>query len=196
MESEETKEKNTQEPGELEVEEIVSDEVDRQPAEKLKDLREKLKVCQQERLEYLDNAQRLKADYINLRKQVEAEKAAIIKFANEDLLLELLELADNFELAFQNKAAWEAVPESWRKGVEYIYSKLTNLFRKFNLEELNPLGEHFDPLKHHSIMSVDTQKKEEENIVLEVVQRGYILDGKLIRPAQVKVGHLIAIAKP
>jgi molecular chaperone GrpE len=123
---------------------------------------------------------------------MEAEKATIVKFANEDLLLELVELADNFELAFQNQAGWESVPENWRKGVEYIYSKLTNLFRRFNLEEINPRGEHFEPARCHSLMSVDTHKKEEDNIVLEVVQKGYILNGRLVRPAQVKVGHLIS----
>lgn len=161
------------------------------PEAKLKRLEAKLKACQAEKEEYLMTSQRLKADYLNLKRREEEGRAEMVKFAKEPLLLELLELADTFELAFANKEAWEAVAQNWRHGVEYIYSKLLTIFEQNNLSEINPLGEIFDPATQHSIGNVDTDKETEDNKVLEVVQKGYKLSNKIIRPAKVKIGHKI-----
>ncbi len=159
------------------------------PEAKLKRLQEKLKLCQSEKEEYLMTSQRLKADYANLKRREEESRSEIIKFAREPLLLELLELADTFELAFANKEAWEAVSQNWRHGVEYIYSKLLTIFEQNNLTELNPVGELFDPETQHSIGKIDTKKEEDDHKVLEVVQKGYKIGNKIIRPAKVKIGH-------
>lgn len=169
--------------------EVVPEEEESNWRAALKTAKENLKQCLAEKKEYLDGSQRLKADYLNLQKQLEREGLEIVKFAKEELLLELVELADAFELAFANKAAWQDVPENWRRGVEYIYVKLVEIFRRNRLEEINPLKEKFDPLRHHSLAAIDILDEEEDNIILEVVQRGYLLDGKVVRPAQVKVGR-------
>ncbi len=159
------------------------------PAATIKRLRDKLKVVQKERQEFLETSQRLKADYVNFKKEEEKRREETLKFAKSGLLLELLDLADTFELAFSNKAAWESVNENWRRGVEYIYQKLVRIFEENGLESLHPLGEAFDPAKHHSVGQLATAKAEEDNKVLEVVQTGYQLAGRVVRPAKVKVGH-------
>ncbi|MBI4136030.1 MAG: nucleotide exchange factor GrpE [Candidatus Vogelbacteria bacterium] len=155
---------------------------------KLKKLRDELKQCQTDKQEYLAMSQRLKADYLNLRREVETNRAETIKFANESLLQQLIELADSFELAFANPKTWEAVDENWRRGVEYIYTKLLNILTQYGLTEISALHENFDPLRHHALELVTTDKPEEINRVIKVVQKGYSLHHKIIRPAQVKVG--------
>jgi molecular chaperone GrpE len=99
-------------------------------------------------------------------------------------------LADSFELAFSNKEAWLAAPENWRKGIEYIYSNLIGIMEAHNLIEINPLRQTFNPAEHHSIATVETNKPPEDNLVLEVLKKGYRLGAKVIRPAHVKVGVL------
>lgn len=155
----------------------------------IKKLREKLKLCQAERQEYLETSQRLRADYVNYKRDVEKEKEELAKFAKSGLLTELMDLADSFELAFSNKPAWESVNENWRRGIEYIYSKLITIFEQNGMEEINPLGQPFDPVEHHSIAVIDAATAADDNKVLEVVQKGYKLHGRVIRPAKVKVGH-------
>ncbi len=155
---------------------------------KLKKLRAELKQCQSDKQEYLTLAQRLKADYLNLEKATEARRGELVQFANQALLLDLLDLVDSFDLAFANKEAWEAVAGNWRQGVEYIYTKLVGILRDHGLEAIDPIGEAFDPQSHESIESVATDKAEEDEKVVAVMKKGYRLQGKVLRPAQVKVG--------
>ena len=157
----------------------------------IKKLREKLKTCQKERQEFLEMSQRLKADYVNLKRDEEKRRGEMAQFAKSSLLLELLDLADSFDLAFNNKEAWESVNENWRKGVEYIYAKLITIFEQNDLMMIDPLGEIFDPEEHHSVMTTPVENESEDNQVLEVVQKGYKLNGRVLRPAKVKVGHKI-----
>lgn len=161
------------------------------PQAALKKLREKLKKCQEERQEFLEMSQRLKADYVNLKRDEDKRRTEMMQFAKSGLLLEMLDLADSFDLAFANKQAWESVNENWRKGVEYIYSKLISVFEQNGLEMLDPLGQIFNPEEHHSVMTTPVEDASEDNKVLEVVQKGYKLNGRILRPAKVKVGHKI-----
>ncbi len=159
------------------------------PAATIKRLREKLKKSQAERQEFLETSQRLKADYVNFKKGEEERRAETVRFAKSGLLLELLDLADTFELAYANKEAWESVSENWRRGVEYIHQKLVAIFEQNGLAEINPLGQLFDPNLHHSIGELAAERPEDDNKVLQVVQKGYRLAGRVVRPAKVKVGH-------
>jgi molecular chaperone GrpE len=161
------------------------------PQAALKKLREKLKVSQAERQEYLEMSQRLKADYVNLKRDEAKLREENRKYAKHDLLLELLDVADSFDMAMANKEAWEAVPANWRKGVEYIYSKLLTILKQHDLTEINPLGQEFNPAEHHSVATIDTTESDDDNMVLNVVQKGYKLHDRVIRPAKVKVGHFI-----
>ncbi len=161
------------------------------PAHALKKLREKLKLCQAERQEYLDTSQRLKADYVNLKRESETARVELTKFANEGLLLETINVLDSFEQAFSHQESWSNVPEVWRRGVEQIHDKLGSVLKKHGIEVVNPVGRTFDPTESQAVGTIDTGKDEDDNIVLEVVQEGYRLHGKVIRPASVRIGHKV-----
>jgi molecular chaperone GrpE len=158
------------------------------PQAKIKKLREELKIARKERDEYLTGWQRAKADFINARKDEEKSRAEFVKSANKELVLDIVTTLDNFDMAFANKEAWEKVDENWRKGVEYIYSQLLATLEQNGLKQLVPLGEIFDPNIHTSVESVQVEKPEDEHKIVEVAQKGYTLNGSLIRSPKVKVG--------
>ena len=154
----------------------------------IKELQEKLKVCLKERQEYLEGWQRSKADFINARRDEEKARLEFRKFVNESLLFQILPVLDSFEIAFSNKAAWEETPKEWRNGVEYIHAQLKKVFEDNGFSETRPLGEKFNPALHESVEVVETKERGKDGIILEIVQSGYVLHGKIIRPARVKVG--------
>lgn len=158
--------------------------------EKLKKTKEELRTCQTERSEYLDGWQRAKADYLNLRKEHDANRHEIGKWAKEGVLSDLFTIADSFELAFGNKEAWEQAPENWRKGIEYIYNQLQTIFRDHGVEEINPSpGEKFNPAEQEPIGTVPIESETEDDEIAEIIKKGYKLHGKIVRPASVKVKH-------
>lgn len=159
------------------------------PAAKIKQLREKLKKSETERMEYLSGWQRAKADLVNARKRDEEDKKEFIKYANEDLIGELLTVLDSFDMAFANQEAWEKVDKNWRVGVEYIYSQLLSSLERFHLKVINPVGQKFDPNHHVSIESVIVTDKAQDGVIIKVVQKGYELNGKAIRAPKVEVGE-------
>ncbi len=156
-------------------------------ADVIKKLRKKLKICQKERGEYLTGWQRSKADFINSRKAFEEERKNYISFAKENVLEELLPVADSFDMAFANKEAWENVDKNWRVGVEYIYSQLVTVLEGNGLKQINPLGKMFDPKEHTSVDIIETDKKKEDDYIAEVIQKGYLLNDKILRSSKVKV---------
>lgn len=155
----------------------------------VKKLRDKLKKCVEEKQEYLNGWQRSKADFVNARKKEEEFRAGLIAFAKEGLIIDLLTSIDNFDMAFANKEVWESVDKNWRIGIEHIHSQLLKTLEEHGLEQFDPQGEQFDHNRHDSIETVVTDKKEDDHKVVEVMQKGYILGGKVIRPAKVKVGE-------
>lgn len=159
-------------------------------AAKNKQLREKLAKCEAERMEYLSGWQRAKADLINARKRDEDDKAEFVKYANEDLIGEILSVLDSFDMAFANKESWEKVDASWRTGVEYIYSQLLSALERFHLTVINPVGQKFDPNHHVSIESVPVADKSQDGMIVRVVQKGYSLNDKVIRAPKVEVGEV------
>ncbi|HAO64875.1 TPA: nucleotide exchange factor GrpE [Candidatus Taylorbacteria bacterium] len=161
-------------------------------AAKIKQLREKLKKSDAERMEYLSGWQRAKADLVNARKRDEEDKKSFVKYANEDLIGEILTVLDSFDMAFANKEAWEKVDKNWRMGVGYIYSQLLSTLDRFNLKVVNPAGQKFDPNHHVSIENVSVTDKTQDGMIVDVVQKGYELNGKVIRAPKVKVGEFVA----
>ncbi len=158
------------------------------PLAKIKKLKDELKTARKERDEYLTGWQRAKADFINARTEEEKSRAEFLKSANKELILDILASADSFDMAFANKESWEKVDKNWRTGVEYIYSQLLNTLEQYGLKQLNPVGESFDPNIHTSVESIPVEKEEDDHKILEVVQKGYTLNGALIRSPKVKVG--------
>jgi molecular chaperone GrpE len=158
----------------------------------LKKLRDKLRGCEAEKKEYLDGWQRMRADFANARKEEETRRGEMIKFASEGLVEDLLPVLDSFSMAFSNKEAWEKVDENWRKGVEYIYAQMLSVLESRGLTEIGKVGEQADPRLHVAVEEVPATKSEESGRISEVIQKGYRLHSKVIRPAKVKTfGHLV-----
>ena len=157
------------------------------PALALKKLREKLKVCEKEKKEYLDGWQRMRADFANARKEEETRRGEMIKFAAEGLVDDLLPVLDSFSMAFLNKEAWEKVDANWRKGVEYIYAQMYSVLESRGLTEIGKVGEQIDPRLYVAVEEIPATEPSQANTVAEVVQKGYRLHSKVIRPAKVKV---------
>ncbi|MBI3019853.1 MAG: nucleotide exchange factor GrpE [Parcubacteria group bacterium] len=152
-------------------------------------LKKKLIACEKERQEYLDGWQRAKADFVNARREEDESRKKLFSLAKEDVLLSFLQAADSFEMAFRDKESWEKVPEVWRKGVEYIYAQFSKVFQENGMREFGREGDVFDPTLHESVESVPTADEAENGKILEVLQKGYELNGKVVRPARVKVGE-------
>ena len=168
----------------ISIEETENEEM---PVIALKKIREKLRLCEKEKRDYLLGWQRMRADFVNVKKEEEARQGELIKFASEGLVEDLLPVLDSFSMAFVNKEAWEKVDGNWRKGVEYIYTQLLSVLESRGLAEVGAVGEKLDPRTHIAIEAVETDEKEQENIVSAVIQKGYRLHSKIIRPARVKV---------
>ncbi len=153
----------------------------------VKKLREKLRETEKEKMEYLEGMQRIKADYVNSRKRDDEAKIELARYANLVFAEEMLPVIDSFEQAMSNKEAWGSVPEQWRIGIESIYSKLLNVFNKNNIVPCAVVGDTFDPAIHHSIQVVPTDDKTLESTIANVLQKGYRMGDKIIRPAMVSV---------
>jgi molecular chaperone GrpE len=165
----------------LDSEDNIDDSVvaEEHQGDAIKKLKEKLKNAEEKAKEYLDKWQRTQADFINIRKRDEEDKADFLKFSNAALITELLPVIDALSLAVSGGD----------KGVGQTFALLMKTLKKHGLEELNPTGEVFNPGLHEAVATVQAEKKDEDNKVLEVLQKGYIISGKCIRPAKVKVGE-------
>ncbi len=147
-----------------------------------------------ERDEYLAGWQRAKADFANSKKQTEAMMKEFRTMANEGLIEELLPVLSSFEMAFGNRAAWEKIDKNWRMGVEHIYSQLKSVLDQNGLKEINPVDQRFDPNQHEAVRYEQTEDAKKDHVVLAVVEKGYMLGAKLVRPAKVVVGENKAAA--
>ena len=153
----------------------------------LKKFRADLKVCRKEKEEYLTGWQKERAEFANYKKQEEDRKANFSEAMRERILSRFLTVIDSFNMAFANKEGWEKVDENWRKGVEYIYTQMNNIFEEYGVKPVGEEGESFDPSMHESIEMVPTDKKQDDHKVSQVVQKGYKLGDRIIRPARVNI---------
>ncbi|MCK4859699.1 MAG: nucleotide exchange factor GrpE [Candidatus Omnitrophica bacterium] len=127
---------------------------------------------------------RLRAEFENNRKRLEKEKEEFVRYANCGLIEQLLPVLDNFEHGLKNLSKHD---KKVATGIEIIYNQLMGVLEKEGLERLKAKGEKFDPQIHHAVMQEESEEHCEETII-EEMQKGYRLKGKLIRPAMVKVG--------
>lgn len=153
----------------------------------LKKFRAELKVCQKEKEEYLTGWQKERAEFANYRKQEDDRKSMFSESVRERILTRFLSVIDSFNMAFAYKEAWEKVDDNWRKGVEYIYSQMNTIFEEYGVKPVGEEGEDFDPNIHQSIDVVETDKKEQDHTVANVIQKGYKLGERVMRPARVNV---------
>ena len=157
--------------------------------EVIKKLREKLKKIEAEKQEYLTGWQTAKADLINARKRDEAERKEFIKYSNERLVEELIPVMNSFDMAMGNKEAWEKAEKNWRTGVEYIYSQLLKVLVDFGVKEENPIDVKFDHSLHEAVSYEPTNDKKLDNMIIQVLNKGFSLNGKALRAPKVKVGE-------
>jgi len=136
--------------------------------------------------EHWDQCLRLQADMDNLRKRAERDVANAHKFALERFAAELLPVRDSLELGLAAFTAEGADPEKLREGVELTLQMLTNAMGKFEIREVNPQDERFNP-DFHQAMSLQERDDVESGTVVTVVQKGYLLNDRLLRPAMVIV---------
>lgn len=152
-----------------------------------KKLREQVKKLQKERDEYLTGWQRAKADYINLQKELDQARVLTSIITKERMMSDLLPALDSFDMAFANKEAWEKVDSNWRMGVEYIYSQLMRGLDDAGIEKIDKVGVFFDPNLHHSMEAVETDDQSKDHTVEKIIQIGYKIGERIIRPAKVNI---------
>ena len=143
-------------------------------------LEERLKAAELQAAEHHDAWLRAKAETDNVRKRAQADIAAANKYAVEKFAASLLPVKDSLEAAL---ASENAIPEALRSGVELTLKQLQSALEKFHVTELAPLGEKFDPHRHEAMTAVESDQP--ANTVLQVLQKGYLLSGRVIRPARV-----------
>ncbi len=155
---------------------VISEEYQGDTIAKLKG---KVKDAEAKAKEYLDGWQRAQAEFVNIRKRDEEAKGEFLKFAKADLVEQLMPVLDSLELSLPHG----------NKELEVISKQFLSILKANGFEEVNPLGEKFDPRLHESIGTESVKSEEEDHKILEVMQKGYILSGKIIRPAKVKIGE-------
>lgn len=140
--------------------------------------------------EYLDGWKRAKADYLNLKKEMESQNKEIKEWMARVMLIPIISIADNFEKAF-DELPDNLKNDAWVKGIESIKKQIEEYLTAQRVEPLSVKGEKFDPAKHEAIESVSPDdsigvRGESGTVALEL-QKGYSINGEILRPAKVKV---------
>lgn len=152
-----------------------------------KKLREELKTARKEKEEYLTGWQRAKADYVNLQKELDLARINVSIVTKEKMVDKLLPALDSFEMAFSNKEHWEKIDKDWQNGITSIYQQLINGLISSGIEKIDRIEVPFDPSIHQSISVVDTDDQDKDHTVEKVLQVGYKIGERVIRPAKVTI---------
>lgn len=153
-----------------------------QGAALVKKLRAKLKKCEQEKKEYLDGWQRLKADTLNTKRQQATLEGARKQKAIEDVLFELLPALDSFDIALSG-TQWDAVDETWRKGIEHVHGQLVRGLSEVGISRFGAPGDVFDPLLYEAVGY--EAGSGQAGTVVSVKRLGYKFQNTVLRAAQV-----------
>jgi len=155
---------------------------DKKPTKQPEDLKKKLRECQKEKEEYLAGWQRSRADFINFKREEGERFKKFFEIERTEIILKILPILDNFEKATNEQEKNDQVV----KGFLQIKKQLKDFLKEEGIEEIEAEGEKFNPNFHQAIEEVEVKDKKSGEI-LEVVQKGYQLAGRVIRPAKVKV---------
>lgn len=176
----ENKEKLENEAEEVKAEEETVEEIKEEISESDKKIGELEKQLADEKDKYL----RVAAEYDNFRKRSVSERLNAAADAQIKVITEILSVIDNFERAMDA----ECTDENYKKGIEMIFKQYIGILEKLGVTEIAALGEQFDPNVHHAVNQVEDESFG-ENTVCQVFQKGYMLDGKVIRCAMVSVAN-------
>ncbi len=162
--------------------------------EKLISLKEseylKLKAGAEKAQEYWDKLLRLQADFENTRKRLEREKQEFAKFANENIILELLNILDDLERTVELAQAKHQDLAAFLKGVEMVLAHLYEILKEYGVKPIESEGKIFDPNFHEALTQVEN-KDVPEHTIIEELQKGYLLNQRVIRTAKVKVSKKV-----
>ena len=134
---------------------------------------------------FRDLAMRTAADFDNFRKRADREQARAVDLAARPVMERMLEVLDDFEMAFAALPDDGTTPDGFRRGMELLYAKIVESLRAEGLERIPALGEAFDPTVHEALMQ--TGDGASDPVVAEVFRQGYLLNGTVLRPASVRV---------
>lgn len=159
----------------------------------IEELRKELEECEKQKCEYLSCWQRERADFLNYKKGELERVGELLKCANEGFILKTITILDNFEIAARQNFPSENLSgqekERIKKVIEgflQIKKQLQDFLKAQGVEEIKSIGEKFNPNFHEVIGEVEVKDKE-KGIIIEEIQKGYKINGRLLRPAKVKI---------
>ncbi len=162
--------------------------------DEVESLRTQLEEVQKERDDLLGKLQRVSADYANFQKRAARQVAESIAYEKEHLIKTLLPTLDNFEHTLEKSQAAESV-EAVLTGVRIVYDQMSDVLRSHGVEAIEALGQPFDPAYHEAMMRREDPERQ-DNAVLEEFQKGYKLNGRVVRPSRVIVNKLACTEAP
>lgn len=148
-------------------------------------LKEQLEQVRAEAEKNLAGWQRAQADYANLKRDSEKRGAELFALANAAFMAEILPVYNHFKLALKHLPK-EQADQDWVIGIEQIAKQFQEFLKKYQVEEVATVGKKFDPAIHEAVAH-ETKDGFESDVIFEEVQPGYLVDGKLLNPAKVKV---------
>ena len=162
---------------------------DKKCNKKSKKLEEEIEKLKSDLLVSEEKCLRIQAEMMNFKRRKEEESSRILKYANEDILISLLSVIDNFErgLKMDDNDLSDEVSK-FLSGFKMIYTEIISIMNKNDVHEIEALGVEFDPKVHQAVLMEHDENKP-HGVVLEVLQKGYIYKDKVIRPAMVKVNE-------
>jgi molecular chaperone GrpE len=165
----------------VEEEELSKDRIEK--------LRQRLKTCEHERLKNLEGWQRTQADFLNLKRRSEEGAFEMREYTLMRHIEKLLPLLDSFGLATAG-TSWDRADAQLKKGFEQIKSQFESLLNEYGVEVIAPGRVPFNPSFHEALSERDVEDSAEDGVVQELVQPGYAIGKRVIRPARVTVGKL------
>jgi len=168
------------------MEEIKEEVVETKKEKKSKE-KELIEALNLKVKELEDKNLRISAEMINSLRRKDEDNARMMKYANESLIEDILNVIDNFDRALNIESNNEEL-SNYQKGMRMIYDNLVSILNKYEVKEIEALDKEFDPSFHQAVMTEKVEGKE-SNIVIEVLRKGYIYKDKVIRPVMVKVSE-------
>lgn len=144
--------------------------------------------CQKQNAELNEKILRLNAEMANIKRHAMEDRERFMKYEGEEILAKLLPMVDNFERAIALEQSENEELNKFLEGFKMIYANLLTTLKSFGVEEIEAFRKPFDPSKMEAVLT-ESIVEEESNVVLDVLQKGYIYKDKVLRPAMVKVNE-------
>lgn len=164
----------------MDKEQAPKKESKKEESSELEQLKQEFKECQKTKKEYLEGWQRSKAEFLNYKKQEMEKMSEFLEKGRQELILKILPIFDNLERGF------EGLSEKDREGLMQVKKQFKDFLEDQGLKEIEAQGKEFDPNFHQALEQVEGEEQE-SGTVIEVLEKGYKLKDKVIRPARVKV---------